>query len=126
VWNQIEQEVNRLELSAAFTRLVGPTAKGRAAALSEVTGLLTHAAGKVLGLVNPVAGMVLDLAAGLHPEPSVAEQVSRALGERSKRSGAEEELWFNRSARIHVLEDLRGRMYRLEGQLPSSLLSAEL
>ena len=79
VWDQIEQGVDQAELAAVFARLSGPTAKGRAAALSDAAGMLTQAAGRVFGLVNPVAGAILDLAAGLHRGRSVEQQVSTAL-----------------------------------------------
>ena len=126
VWDQIEQGVDQAELAAVFARLGGPTAKGRAAALSDAAGMLTQAAGRVFGLVNPVAGTILDLAAGLHRGPSVEQQVSTALSARDERSGVEAELRFNRQARITVLRELRSRVDVLEGRLPSSRLGSEV
>ena len=109
------------------SRACGPTAKGRAAALSDVAGMLTQAAGRLFGLVIPVAGAILDLAAGLYRGPSVEQQVSdRAERPRSERSGVEAELRFNRQARITVLRELRSRVDVLEGRLPSSRLGSEV
>ena len=126
VWDQIEQQVGQTELAAVLDRLNGPTAKGRAAALSEVTEMLSQAAGRLFGMVLPAAGTIIDLAAGLYRGPSVGEQVSEVLAERSTRDGVTQELQFNRMARIRVLRELRSRVDVLEGRLPSSRLGAEV
>ena len=85
VWDQIEQGVDQAELAAVFARLSGPTAKGRAAALSDAAGMLTQAAGRIFGLVNPVAGD--DPRPRRRPAPRA---VGRAAGvdraERSRRA----------------------------------------
>ncbi len=126
VWDQIEQQVGQSELAAMLDRLNGPTAKGRAAALSEVTEMLSQAAGRLFGMVMPAAGTIIDLAAGLYRGPSVGEQVSEVMAERSARDGVTQELQFNRMARIRVLRELRSRVDVLEGRLPSSRLGAEV
>jgi hypothetical protein len=88
--------------------------------------MLSQAAGRLFGMVLPAAGTIIDLAAGLYRGPSVGEQVSEVLAERSTRDGVTQELQFNRMARIRVLRELRSRVDVLEGRLPSSRLGAEV
>jgi len=125
VWDQIEQEVGRAELAAMLDRLNGRTAKGRASAVTEVTDMLSQAAGRVLGLLHPLAGTIVDLAAGLHRDPSVEDQVTDALATRHARAGVAQELQFNRMARIKAFRELRSRVDVLEGRLPSSRLGTD-
>ena len=105
--------MDQAELAAVFARLSGPTAKGRAAALS--VGRDAHqAAGRVFGLVSPSSRR--DPRPRCRTAPWAVGRAD-ALERWPERSGVEAELRFNRQARITVLRELRSRVDVLEGRL---------
>ena len=124
-WEQVEQSVNQQELRSAIERLGSSTATGRRRAVADLTRVLGSAASRVLGIITPPAGLVLDLAMGLSREPDVEQRISDVMAQDRALTEGERQFEENRSARRRVLRELQSRVDVLEGRLPSSRFTGE-